>query len=153
MPFVVRESSIHGRGGFATCHIAVGTRIGEYAGEHISQAESARRNEEQANGDDPSFYHFALDTATVIDALSGGNDVRFINHGCEPNCIAVREHDRIFYDASRDIPESAELLIDYKMASIAPMSEEQFRLFECHCAAASCRGTLLEAVKIAEPGE
>jgi SET domain-containing protein len=151
MPFVVRESPIHGRGGFATCHIAAGTRIGEYAGERISAEESARRNEEHATGDHPTFYQLELYPDTLIDALSGGNDVRFINHGCEPNCIAVREDDRVYYHATYDIPEGAELLIDYKMYSAVPISEEQLRFYQCHCGAASCRDTLLEALKLTEP--
>ena len=151
MPFVVRASPIHGQGGFATRRIPAGTRIGEYAGERITPAESARRNEaEQLFGDHPTFYRFELDADTLIDALSGGNDVRFINHGCEPNCVAVREDDRIYYHASRDIPEGAELLIDYKMATTTPISVEQLRLFACHCGAPSCRGSLLKVVTVVE---
>jgi SET domain-containing protein len=152
MPFVVRSSPIHGLGGFATRFIAAGTRIGEYAGERISPAESARRNEaEQTDGEHPTFYRFELDADTLIDALSGGNDVRFINHGCDPNCVAVRDGGRIYYHASRDIPVGAELLIDYKMTTTMPISLEQLRLFECHCGASSCRGSLLKAVTLAEP--
>jgi hypothetical protein len=144
LPFVVRASPIHGLGGFATQRIAAGTRIGEYAGERISPEESARRNDaEQTGGNHPTFYRFELDPHTLIDALSGGNDVRFINHGCDPNCVAVRVGDRIFYDAKRDIPIGAELLIDYKMSTMAPITEEQRRMFECRCGAPSCRGSLL----------
>ena len=144
MPFIVRDSPVHGRGGFATRHIPVGTRIGEYAGERITPAESARRNDaEQRDGEHPTHYRFELDPDTLIDALSGGNDVRFINHGCDPNCIAVREGDRIYYEACRDIPEGAELLIDYKLSTTTPITEEQRELFDCRCGAASCRGTML----------
>jgi uncharacterized protein len=151
LPFVVRESPIHGLGGFATEHIAAGTRIGEYAGERISPAESARRNEAEQTADDhPMFYRFELDAGTLIDALSGGNDVRFINHGCDPNCVAVRVKDRIYYDACRDIPVGAELLVDYKMSTTSPITEDQLRLFQCRCAAPVCRGSLLVVVQIAE---
>ena len=147
LPFEVHDSPIHGRGGFAARRIAAGTRIGEYAGEHISPAESTRRNaSEQRHWDHPTHYRFTLDADTLIDALSGGNDVRFINHGCEPNCIAVRVGDRIFYDACRDIPEGGELLIDYKLSTAVPITEEQRQMFVCHCGAATCRGTMLEVV-------
>ena len=144
MPFAVRDSPIHGRGGFATRHISAGTRIGEYAGERITPEESVRRNAaEQADADHPTHYRFELDPGTFIDALSGGNDVRFINHGCEPNCIAVREDDRIYYHACRDVLEGAELLIDYKLGTSEPITEEQREMFVCCCGATACRGTML----------
>ena len=148
LPFVVRASPIHGLGGFATRHITAGTRIGEYAGERITPEESERRNAvEQRDENHPMHYRFELDPGVLIDALSGGNDVRFINHGCDPNCVAVRDDDRIFYEASRDIPEGAELLIDYKLATTMPLiTEEQRAMFACHCGAATCRGTLLKSL-------
>ena len=144
MPFEVRRSAVHGRGGFATQMIPAGSRIGEYAGERISNEEGLRRHAlRSANGQVAGDYAFGLDADTLIDGLSQGNDTAFINHGCEPNCRFVRNGGRIFIDATRDIPEGGELLLDYKLHPVEPMSPEQLSAFECSCGAPTCRGTML----------
>jgi len=45
-PFVLRNSPIHGLGGFAKTAIPRGTRIVEYVGERISKRESLLRCEQ-----------------------------------------------------------------------------------------------------------
>lgn len=140
---------MHGRGAFATRTIAAGIRIGEYAGERITFEESARRSEEElARGGRPVNYRFFLDDDWHIDGGSGGNDTRFINHGCDPNCIALTETRRIFISALRDIAEGEELLLDYRMGTDAPVPEEDLRMFACHCGAPTCRGTMLRSIGI-----
>lgn len=144
MPFVVRSSAVHGRGGFAVQPIAAGSLIGEYAGERISNEEGLRRHALRvANGDPEGDYAFGLDENTLIDGLAEGNDTRFINHGCEPNCRFVRDAGGVFIRATRDIPEGGELLLDYKLAPVEPMTPEQLSAFDCNCGASTCRGTML----------
>ena len=143
MPFAVRRSAVHGRGGFATRPIASGSRIGEYAGERISIEEGLRRHALRSEKGEVGDYTFALDANTVIDGLAQGNDTAFINHGCEPNCRFVREERRVFIDAVRDIPSGAELLLDYKLRPVQAMTPEQMSVFDCHCGAPTCRGTML----------
>ena len=41
----VRQSAIHGTGGYARRNISAGTRVIEYVGERISKEESSRRCE------------------------------------------------------------------------------------------------------------
>ena len=86
--FEVRNSSIHGRGVFATANIAKGTRLLEYTGQLISwRVADARYGDDGTRG-----FHtflFDLDGKKVIDATVGGNDSRWINHTCNPNCEAV----------------------------------------------------------------
>ena len=41
-------------------------------------------------------FLFSVTRQTVIDAGVDGNDSRFINHSCDPNCEAVDEKGRIF---------------------------------------------------------
>ena len=49
----------------------------------------------------------------MIDAAVGGNDARFINHSCDPNCDAVVDDDRIWIETIRDVQPGEELAYDY----------------------------------------
>ena len=84
----VRNSRVHGLGVFAMRRIRKGTRIIEYLGERVSHAEADRRYEEKDANDSHTFL-FIVDSATVIDAGTDGNDARFFNHTCDPNCESV----------------------------------------------------------------
>ena len=150
LPVVVRDSAIHGRGVFATRALAAGTRIGEYTGERITREEALHRDDDLEFGDHPTTYRFAIDDIWLIDASTDGNDTRFINHGCEPNCIAVTVAERIYIDACRDIPRGGELLLDYKLATLAPPTDEEKKAFACYCGAPSCRGTMLKRPETSE---
>ena len=83
----VRRSGVHGQGVFALVDIPKGERIIEYVGEIISWNEAQRRHPHDPDDPNHTFY-FHIDEDRVIDALYGGNDSRWINHSCEPNCIA-----------------------------------------------------------------
>src|SRR6058998_4000704 len=91
----VRQSAVHGHGVYATHFIPKGTRIIEYTGQRVSW--EAAPNDE----DDPHTFNFGLDNGEVINPEIGGNDARWINHSCDPNCEAAEEEDRIFIDALR----------------------------------------------------
>lgn len=145
-PFVVRESRIQGRGGYATRSIARGERVIEYVGERISTAEADRRYDDASMGRHHTFL-FTVGRRTVIDAAVGGNDARFINHSCDPNCEAVEEGGRIFIYAMRDIRPGEELTYDYAYARDKDTTEEDEALYVCRCGAANCRGTILEPGK------
>ena len=85
--YVVRRSKLHGNGVFAARKIPAGTRIIEYGGARISAKEADRRH--PTNPDDPFHtFFFALSSGRVIDGGDQGNDARWINHSCEPNCAA-----------------------------------------------------------------
>ena len=135
----VRDSRVHGRGVYAMQVIAKGTRIIEYAGQRVSW--EAAPNDE----DDPHTFNFGLENGEVIDPEVGGNDARWINHSCDPNCEAVEEDDRIFIYAIRDIQAGEELFYDYSLEIDEPITEESKRKFACHCRSSKCRGTMLDA--------
>ena len=82
--------------------ISKGTRVLEYLGERVSHAEADRRYDDKDENDNHTFL-FIVDARTVIDAGVDGNDARFINHGCDPNCESVIEDRRVFIEAIRDI--------------------------------------------------
>jgi SET domain-containing protein len=69
---------------YATRDIAKNTRIIDYAGEKISNQESLKRERRYLKSG--HIWCFKLTNRTVIDAGVGGNDARFINHSCHPNC-------------------------------------------------------------------
>ena len=85
--FELRESSIQGLGAFARKEIPRGTRLIEYTGEKISYAESDRRYPDE-KGERHHTFLFTLNSKWIIDAAFDGNDARFINHSCNPNCDA-----------------------------------------------------------------
>jgi uncharacterized protein len=141
-PFELRDSPIQGRGAFATRRIRKGARIIEYTGERISQDEADERYDDESMGRHHTFL-FTLDEKTVIDAAVGGNEARFINHSCDPNCQALIEDDKIFIYALKDIPPGTELVYDYAYERAEGMDEESEKLYMCRCGAKNCRGTIL----------
>jgi SET domain-containing protein len=46
---------------------------------------------------------FIASKRTVIDAGVNGNEARFINHSCDPNCETVIENGRVCIEAIRRI--------------------------------------------------
>ena len=126
-PFVVRRSSIQGKGAFATRFIHAGVRLIEYTGERLTRAEAEARYPEsaEARGERHHTYLFAIDEPeeVVIDAAVGGNAARFINHSCDPNCDAVIEDGRIWIETIRDVAPGEELAYDY--ARGAPLARRE----------------------------
>lgn len=138
----VRPSTIQGQGVFAAQRIRKGTRIIEYTGERISHEEADRRYDDASMARHHTFL-FTVDEHTVIDAAVGGNEARFINHSCDPNCETVLEGKRIFVYAIRDIPAGAELLYDYRYEREGGWDEADAAMYPCYCGAKNCRGTIL----------
>jgi SET domain-containing protein len=138
-----RHSPIHGTGVFALTDIKKGTRIIEYLGERISHAEADRRYERKGDDDGHTFL-FIASNRTVIDAGVNGNDARFINHHCDPNCETVIENSRVFIDAIRNIKAGEELGYDYQLTWESTDDPEELALYACRCGARKCRGTMLD---------
>lgn len=138
-----RHSSIHGTGVYAIAPIKKGTRIIEYLGERISHAEADRRYELKGDDDGHTFL-FIASNRTVIDAGVNGNDARFINHSCAPNCETVIENSRVFIDAIRNIKPGEELGYDYQLTWESTDDPAELALYACRCGAKKCRGTMLD---------
>ena len=140
--FEVRNSPVHGMGAFALRRIRKGTRIVEYLGERVSHQEADRRYESKDANDAHTFL-FIVDSRIVIDAGVDGNEARFLNHSCNPNCESVIEKRRVFIEAVRDIEPGEEMTYDYQIQredDDPPGIEE---VFACHCGFPQCRGTML----------
>jgi uncharacterized protein len=140
-PFRIRRSPVHGRGAFATRPIPAGTRLIEYAGERLTPREAEIRYP-----DVPGPQHtmlFAIDDNVVIDAAVGGNDARWINHSCDPNCDAVIDDGRIWIETIRVIEAGEELAYDYELELETRHTPAAKRMYPCYCGSERCRGTLL----------
>ncbi|MGH7719715.1 MAG: SET domain-containing protein, partial [Gemmatimonadaceae bacterium] len=140
--FEIRRSRIQGQGAFATRPIRKGTRIIEYVGERVSHDEADRRYVDEEMERHHTFL-FTVSRRTVVDAGKGGNDSRFINHSCAPNCEAIIERGRIYIEALRNIPTGSELSYDYAYEWTADDDDDAGRRYPCRCGARSCRGTIM----------
>ena len=139
----VRASGVHGNGIYAIAPIRKGERIIEYMGEHLPWKDAM----DQPAHDEEDPYHtflFSLDNGDVIDAGQGGNDSRWINHSCDPNCETTEEDNRIFVYALRGIRPGEELFYDYRIVPAERRTKKLEREFACICGSAKCRGTMLE---------
>ena len=120
-----RKSPIQGWGVFATAAIHKNKRIIHYAGERISNQESLKRELRYIRRG--HIWCFKLTNRSVIDAGVGGNDARFINHSCEPNCYIDIKQGVIWIRAARNIRRGEELTYDY--------NTDGEGLIKCRCSA------------------
>lgn len=142
-PFIrVRRSRIHGRGVFAVRLIPRSTRIIEYVGERVTHAEADRRYQGRPVHDAHTFL-FIVDRDTVVDAGVGGNEARYVNHSCRPNCETEVTRGRIWIRSLRRILPGEELSYDYSIGRDADDPPDVDEIFRCRCGAPRCRGTLL----------
>jgi hypothetical protein len=142
--FEVRHSRVHGHGVFALRRIRKATNVIEYLGERVSP-ELADARYAGKHAQDGHTFLFTVDRKTVIDAGVDGNEARFVNHGCDPNCQTVQTGSRIFIEALRTIRPGEELAYDYRIKRDADDPADIDSVFRCLCGAKNCRGTMLEA--------
>jgi SET domain-containing protein len=144
--YEVRRSEIHGNGVFARRKIDAGERIVEYTGERITSDESAIRADAGGGPVNHTFF-FSLADGMVIDGGSGGNDSRYINHACEPNCEAFEEDGQVFIYSQQEIEQGEELNYNYALIYEERHTAAVKKLFACRCGAPSCTGTMLAPKK------
>lgn len=145
---ILGRSSIHSWGLFAGEDIETGQMVCEYVGEIIRHTVANVRERRyelalRAKGSTEmaSSYFFRLDDTMVVDATHKGNLSRFINHCCDPNCVAkilTSDRRRIVMYARRDIRRGEEVTYDYKF----PLEDDLEKKIRCLCGARSCRGYL-----------
>ncbi|MCO6483683.1 MAG: SET domain-containing protein-lysine N-methyltransferase [Flavobacteriales bacterium] len=150
-PFRVRRSRIHGNGVFATADIPAGTELIEYTGKLITRKEADELYDEMYSG---HTFLMELTDDWIIDANQGGNDARWINHSCAPNCIPYQhEHPtdplktKVIIETIRDIRAGEELTYDYGISFDVPYTARLKKIWACHCGAPNCTGTMLKPVE------
>ena len=137
----VRGSAIHGRGVYATRHIAAEEKIIEYVGELVSKDESDVRgvaqHEKAVETGDAAVYIFNVSKKYDIDGNVPWNTARLINHSCDPNCEAIQTGKRIYIHSIREIAEGEELTFDYGF------DVECYEDHPCLCGREGCVGFIV----------
>src|SRR5438094_9969112 len=121
MPLIqVRQSAVHGRGVFAARPIRKGRRIIEYTGRRVAWKSIP------AEVNDTHTFLFGINDGTdVIDPEIGGNEARWINHYCDPNCEAVEADDgRVVIHALRNNRPGEACYYDYQLQVDEPVTRE-----------------------------
>ncbi|TFW03471.1 SET domain-containing protein [Oxalobacteraceae bacterium OM1] len=141
--WIVKDSPVHGKGVFARRRIAPGACIIEYRGERITWEEAQRRAEARGGPVNHTFF-FTLNDGRIIDGGSRGNEARFVNHACEPNCEAI-EHDdgRVYLYSLRPIERGEELSYNYALIYEGRHTAALKKLFACRCGTPGCTGSYL----------
>jgi len=143
----VQDSTIHGKGVFAQTNIQKGDCIIEYKGERISWKTALKRHPHDPLQPNHTFY-FSITNGKVIDGKVKGNDAKWINHSCAPNCIAnevVGKKDRlhVFLFAKKNIKIGEELFYDYSLDVEGKRTKAVKEDYLCRCGSKKCRGTML----------
>lgn len=138
----VRHSKIHGNGVFATRKIEAGKCVTEYMGDRISAKQALKRSGLDPDNPYHTFF-FSLENGKLIDGDSNGNESRWINHSCAPNCEAREDDGRVYIHALRTIKRGEELNYDYGLVIGERHTKKVKNNYACHCGAESCRHTML----------
>ena len=134
----VRRTGKKGHGLFAAERVGAGEFVLEYCGEVLHEEAYKERKRRYQDEGRSHYYFMTLSSSETIDATIRGNEGRFLNHSCAPNCETqkwmVRGELCIGIFATRDIAEGEELTIDYKFERFG---EKPSR---CYCMAGACCG-------------
>lgn len=145
---IVKKSTLHGTGVFAASTIPAGKRVIEYGGKRISPEQADALY--PVDPEDPFHtFFFSLSCGKVIDGGNRGNDARWINHSCNPNCEAQENSSgkRVYIVALRHIAAGEELFYDYGLVMEGRITKKLKAQYCCLCGAPNCRGTLLALPK------
>ncbi|CAN6218692.1 unnamed protein product [Urochloa humidicola] len=139
---VVYKSGIHGLGLYTSVFIPRGSMVVEYVGEIVGQRVADKREIEYQSGKRQQYksacYFFKIDREHIIDATRKGGIARFVNHSCQPNCVAkiitVRNEKKVMFYAERHINPGEEITYDYHFNR-----EDEGQRIPCFCRSRYCR--------------
>ncbi|ESN96186.1 hypothetical protein HELRODRAFT_107348, partial [Helobdella robusta] len=125
--------------------IKKGQFIHEYVGDLIDEEECKERLRRAKESNVTNFYMLTLDKNRIIDAGPKGNNSRFMNHSCQPNCETqkwnVNGDVRVGLFAMRFIEAGEELTFNYNFDCLGDKKTI------CHCGMPVCSGFLGERPK------
>ena len=101
--YVIKRSTT-GLGMFAQQDIPPQTRILEYLGTRITNAEAERAD---------NRYIIVLNETHALDGKDRTNAARYINHSCQPNAAAYTTGKRVWIWSGQTIKAGEEITIDY----------------------------------------
>jgi len=148
--YAARRSPIHGNGVFAVKPIKAGEHVIEYKGDRMTHAQADKKYGD--GGETGHTFLFTLNDKYIVDGGTNGNDARWINYSCDPNCQAMieeadgrdRKKDRVLIEAIRDIAPGEELTYDYGITLDVPHTARLKKVWVCHCGSPKCTGTMLK---------
>lgn len=124
---VTGKSKIHGKGLYAKKNIPAKKKIGSMAGEIISK--KAARQKAKLN---ESVSIVELWNGKALDASVINNDLRYINHSCQPNTYMRNLGNQVEFYALRPIKTNEELTCNY-----GPTHHDGTR--QCKCGSPNCK--------------
>lgn len=127
-PVTVKKSRIAGKGAYALQNIPQRRKIGDLGGVIISMKEAR-----QLIKDLEVINMVELDDNLALNASVNPNDMRFINHSCDPNTFMRVMKNRVEFYALRNIRKGEELSCDYG-------ETHHEGTLSCRCGAKNCRG-------------
>lgn len=127
-PVRVAASKISGRGAYALNPIPARRKIGDLGGTIITMKEALRLIR-----DLKVINMVELDNDLALNASANPNDMRFINHSCDPNTFMRVMKDRVEFYALKNIRKGDELSCDYG-------ETHHEGTLPCRCGAKNCRG-------------
>jgi hypothetical protein len=127
VPMEVKPSAIEGRGLFTKVPLRARQKIGEFAGERITQDEGRKRAKTRKQ-----IAIVEIHNGQAIDAGNETTGFRFINHSCSPNTFLriIRERAELY--TLHPINAGTELTVN------CHPSHHQGTL-SCKCGTATCR--------------
>lgn len=130
-PLSLKKSRIAGTGAFAKASIPAKRKLGNMAGEIISYREAQKRVKLQPNN---VLFMVEFDHDPIaLDASKNSNELRYINHSCDPNTYMRRAYRKVEFYSLRPIRKGEELTCDYG-------ETHHDGKLPCKCGAANCRG-------------
>jgi hypothetical protein len=129
-PIKVAKSKISGKGAYAVGRIPARKKIGDLGGVIITLRE-ARKIVAQTKG---VVNMVEFDEGNIaLNASVNPNDMRFINHSCDPNTYMRLSNRRVEFYALHNIKPGEELSCDYGE------THHEGKL-PCQCGAKNCKG-------------
>jgi len=130
-PLQVGKSSIVGKGAFALKAIPAKKKLGNMGGEIISYKEAQKRVKKQPGN---VLFMVEFDHEDIaLDASINSNELRYINHSCDPNTYMRRAYQKVEFYTLRPVKKGEELTCDYG-------ETHHDGKLPCQCGSANCRG-------------
>jgi uncharacterized protein len=125
-----KQSEIDGTGAFALEHIPARKKLGNLSGEVISLREARKR---AAKIKRVAMVEFG--DGRALDASVNANELRYINHSCQPNTYMRVAYSRVEFYTLRKIKTGEELTCNYG-------ETHHDGKLKCCCGAKGCKGFL-----------
>lgn len=127
-PVKIARSKIAGKGAYALQRIPARRKIGDLGGVIITMKEALKLIK-----DKKVINLVELDDNLALNASAQPNDMRFINHSCDPNTYMRVLKNRVEFYALKSIRKGEELSCDYG-------ETHHEGTLPCKCGAKNCRG-------------